>query len=69
MGAPYSSLFSEIFLQHIELAKTVHILLQYHNVDYFRYVYDILIVYKQNLTNTLSPCLFQQADTHFEIHY
>jgi hypothetical protein len=51
MGAPSSSMFSEIFLQHIEVTKIVNILLQYHIVGYFRYVDDILIVYKQNLTN------------------
>jgi hypothetical protein len=32
--------------------KIVHILLQYRFVGYFRYVDDILITYKQNLTNT-----------------
>jgi hypothetical protein len=51
MGAPSSSLFSEIFLQHIEVTKIVHILLQYHIIGYFRCVDNILIAYKQNLTN------------------
>jgi hypothetical protein len=51
MAAPSSSLFSEIFLQHIEVTKIVHILLQYHFAGYFRYVDDILIAYNQNLTN------------------
>jgi hypothetical protein len=51
MGAPSSSLLSEIYLQHIEMNKIVHILLKYHIVGYVRYVDDILIAYKQNLTN------------------
>jgi hypothetical protein len=51
MGDPTSSLFSEIFLEHTEVTKIVHILLQYHIIGYFRYVDDILIAYKQNLTN------------------
>jgi hypothetical protein len=51
MGAPLSSMFSEIFLQHIEITKIIHILLQYHIVGYFLYVDNILIAYRQNLTN------------------
>jgi hypothetical protein len=43
MGAPTSSLFSEIYLQHLETTLIVDILLQYHIVGYFRYVDDILI--------------------------
>jgi hypothetical protein len=51
MGTPSSSPFSDTFLQHIEVTKIVHILLQCNIVGYFRYVEDIFIAYKQNLTN------------------
>jgi hypothetical protein len=43
--------FSEIYLQHLEITQIVNILLQHHTVGHFRYVDDILIVYKQDLTN------------------
>jgi hypothetical protein len=46
MGTLSSPLFSEIFLKRIEVTKIVHILLQYHIVGYFHYVFDILIAYK-----------------------
>jgi hypothetical protein len=51
IGTPTSSLFSEIYLQQMENTKIVDILLQYHIIGYFRYVDDILIVYKQGVTN------------------
>jgi hypothetical protein len=53
MGAPTSSLFSEIYLQHIENTKIADILLRHHIVGYFRYVDDILIAYKHSMTNIL----------------
>jgi ferric iron reductase protein FhuF len=43
-GAPTSSLFSEIYLQHLKTTQIVNILLQHHIVGYFQYVNDILIV-------------------------
>jgi hypothetical protein len=51
MGAPTSSLFSKIYLQFIEVTKIIHILLQHHIVGYFHYIDDVLIAYKQNLTD------------------
>jgi hypothetical protein len=51
MGAPTSSLFSEIYLYHLEITQIVDILLQYRTVGYFQHINDILVVYKQNLTN------------------
>jgi hypothetical protein len=49
--APTSSLFSEIYLQHLKATQIVNNLLQHHIIGYFQYVDDILIVYKQDLTN------------------
>jgi hypothetical protein len=50
MGAPTSSIFSELVLQHIEHTAIYDILTSNHILGYFRYVDDILIVY--NKTNT-----------------
>jgi hypothetical protein len=50
MGAPTSSIFSEIYPQHIENIKIFDILLEHRIMGYFRYVDDILIVYKNDTT-------------------
>ena len=51
MGAPTSSVFSEIYLQSLE-NQEIHQLLNKHNIKaYFRYVDDILIVYDRNTSN------------------
>ena len=52
MGAPTSSIFSEIYLQYIEDTKFYDILIEHHIEGYFRYVDDILIVYKETKINT-----------------
>jgi hypothetical protein len=44
MGAPTSSLLSEIVLQHIENTALYKILTQNHVIEYFRYLDDILII-------------------------
>ena len=51
MGAPTSSIMSEIYLQPIESTKNYDILRNSKTEGYFRYVDDILLVYKDNLTN------------------
>jgi hypothetical protein len=51
MGAPTSSLFSEIYLQHLEGTQIFSILVQHQIVGYFWFVDDILIAYRQSLTN------------------
>jgi hypothetical protein len=51
MGAPTSSLFSEIYLQSIENTNILDILLTHHIVGYFCYVDDILTAYNQKQTN------------------
>jgi hypothetical protein len=53
MGAPTSSIFSKIYLQHIKNSKIVDILLELHIIRYFHYVHDNLIVYKNNTTNIM----------------
>ena len=51
MGAPTSSLFSEVFLQFLEATKLFVILVRHHIIGYFRYVDDILLVYDSSMTN------------------
>jgi hypothetical protein len=51
MGAPNSSIFSEIYLQYLENIKILDILLKHRIIGYVRYVDDILIVYKNEITN------------------
>jgi hypothetical protein len=51
MGAPTSSIFSEIYLHYLENTKIFNILKSHQLIGYFRYVDDILLVYKDRLTN------------------
>jgi hypothetical protein len=48
MGAPTESIFSEIYLQHIENTKIIDILLEHHILGCFCYVDDILVAYKND---------------------
>jgi hypothetical protein len=52
MGAPSSSIFSEIYLQYLENTTIYDLLVQYNIKGYFRYVEDILFVYNKTNTNT-----------------
>jgi hypothetical protein len=51
MGAPTSSVFSEIYLQNLENTKLAELLLKHKVEGYFRYVDDILVMYKEDQTN------------------
>jgi hypothetical protein len=51
MGAPTSSIFSEIYLQYMGNTLIYDVLQKTRIEGYFRYVDDILIVYNVNLTN------------------
>jgi hypothetical protein len=51
MGAPTSSIFSEICLQYIENTKFYDILIKRRIEGYFRYIDDILIICKESKTN------------------
>jgi Reverse transcriptase (RNA-dependent DNA polymerase). len=51
MGAPTSSIFSEIYLTYLGNTKLLDILLDHHTFEYFRYIDDIRIVYKNEVTN------------------
>jgi hypothetical protein len=45
MGAPTSSIFSELYLQYVEHTALYDILIRNRLLGYFRYVDDILLVY------------------------
>ena len=51
MGAPSSSILSEIYLQFMENTKIFEILKNFKIEGYYRYVDDILIIYNKNHTN------------------
>jgi hypothetical protein len=66
MGAPSSSILSEVYLQHMENTKALSILTKPSIDGYFRYVDDILLIYNKYLIdinevlalfNSLSPTL------------
>ena len=51
MGAPTSSILSEIYLQFLEHMVLSNILIQRNTLGYFRYIDDILIIYRENHTD------------------
>jgi len=52
MGAPTSSVLSEIYLQFMEHTHFYTTLIQNNDLGYFQYGNDILIVYNESSTNT-----------------
>jgi len=57
MGAPTSSILSEVYLQHLE-NTTIHLLFEKHSVKgYFRYVDDILLAYADDKNNDIQNLL------------
>jgi len=68
MGAPVSSIFSEIYLTYIEKRIIANILLKYRIVGYIRYVDCILILYIEDRTNihdvfNIYTCLLHGAES------
>ena len=51
IGAPTSSILSELYLQYLENTTIFDILFKFKILGYFRYVDDILIVYNQSHTD------------------
>jgi hypothetical protein len=51
MGAPSSATLSEIYLQHLEHIEIIKIIIRHNITGYFRYVYDILMVYDEKYTD------------------
>jgi len=50
MGAPSSTIISEIFLQHIEHTHLPHLAQKHKLVTFFRYVDDVLLIYDSQHT-------------------
>lgn len=51
MGAPTSVILAETFIQYLEHTVISKILNKHQNIDYYRYVEDILIIYNAHYTN------------------
>jgi hypothetical protein len=51
MGAPTSSILSEVYLQSLEHTKLYDILIKHQITGYFRYVDDILMIYDITTTD------------------
>jgi hypothetical protein len=68
MGAPTSSIFSEVFIQHLESLISVYALTEHNIITYNRYVDDILIVYNRDTTNN-EHLLSEFNDLHPSIHF
>jgi len=51
MGAPYSGLIAEMFLQNIEHSHLTHLTMKHKIIKYCRYVDDILIIFDPNHSN------------------
>ena len=80
MGAPTSSILSEIYLQYMEYTEIYNILKQHNIIGYFRYVDNILMVYIDKDTNiqnvleqfnNISPTLnfTVEQEVNNSIHY
>ena len=51
MGVQTSSLIAEFFLQNLENIHPAHLSEKHKIAGYFRYVYDILLIYDSSHTN------------------
>ena len=51
MGSPTSSVFSEMYLQHMESTEIFNTLIGNNIMGYFHYVDDILVVYDKTFTD------------------
>jgi len=54
MGAPSSTIISEIFLRHTEHTNLPHLTQKHKLVKYFRYVDDVLLIYNSQHTDIRS---------------
>jgi hypothetical protein len=68
MGAPSSSIISEIFLQHIECNTILSILNKHCILGYYRYVDDILILFDSSFTH-IQSILHDFNNLHHNLNY
>jgi hypothetical protein len=67
-GAPTSAILAEIFIQHMEHKHIYTILKTQQIIAFYRYVYDILIIYDQNKTNIKQTLLTNLTYNH-KVYY
>jgi hypothetical protein len=68
MGAPYSSIISEIFLQHIEHNHLPHLTLKHKLINYVRYVDNIVLIFNSHHTD-LQSILHEFNTLHPNLHF
>jgi hypothetical protein len=68
MGAPTSSILSEVFLQYIEHANIINILSKFYIENYNRYVDDILLTYSKTKTN-IQEVLIEFNKIHHNLQF
>jgi hypothetical protein len=68
MGAPSSSIISEIFLQHIEHKHLPHLTLKHKLINSVRYVDDIRLIFDSHHTN-LQSILHYFNSLHPNLHF
>jgi len=51
MGAPISSIFSEVYLESLQNKEVYYLLIKHNVTGYFRYVDDVLIIYDRSKPN------------------
>jgi len=68
VGAPSSSIISEIFLQHIEHTYLLHLTQKHKLVNYVRYVDGILLIFDSQTTD-LHSILYDFNFLHPNLHF
>jgi hypothetical protein len=68
MGAPSSSIVSEIFLQHIEHNHLPHLTLKHKLINYIQYVDNILLIFDSHHTE-LQSILHDFNSLHPNLHF
>jgi hypothetical protein len=68
IGAPSSSIISEIFLQYIENTHLPHLTQKHRLVNYVRYIDDILLIYDSQHTD-LHSILHDFNSLHQNLHF
>jgi hypothetical protein len=68
MGAPTSSLLSEIFIQYLEHNYILRTLTKHNIIACYRYVDDILIVYNCENTN-INATLLEFNSLHYKLQF
>jgi hypothetical protein len=68
MGAPSSSILSEIFLKHIETFHITKLTQKHKIINYFRYVDDIFLIFDSDRTN-IQAILTDFNAIHLNLHF